>query len=105
MAGTASDEELAVAKTESRFSRCREWQCGHSGTVLERTSVSKVVWQDWQVNSKMGMAELLNTPIFAHFAADFERATAPRPPGTPVPDDAQAALWPGSGHVPSRGRP
>ncbi len=36
----ASVEVPVVAKTDSNFSRFFEWQLGHSGTVLERTSAS-----------------------------------------------------------------
>jgi hypothetical protein len=42
--------------TESCLLSCVDWQCGHSGTVEDRTSVSKVRAHCRQAHSKMGMA-------------------------------------------------
>lgn len=44
-------DALGVANTESCFSSCREWQDGHSGTVLERTKASKAWPQSLQAYS------------------------------------------------------
>ena len=44
--GIPVDVLKAVAKTESCFSSCVEWQLGHSGTVSERTRASNSLPQD-----------------------------------------------------------
>jgi hypothetical protein len=49
--GAASVEVPVVANTESNFSSDFEWQLGHSGTVLERTSASNSWPQSLQAYS------------------------------------------------------
>ena len=50
LGGGAVSLEL-VAKTDSCFSSAVEWHCGHSGTVSDRTRVSKLWPQSLQAYS------------------------------------------------------
>ena len=49
--GAASVDVPVVANTESSLSSAFEWQLGHSGTVLERTSASNSWPQSLQAYS------------------------------------------------------
>jgi hypothetical protein len=57
--GATSGAEAVVAKTDNCFSKCLEWQTGHSGTVSERTSASNFLLQSLQAYSKIGMSNPL----------------------------------------------
>jgi len=46
-----SGPDAVVANTDSCFSSALEWQLGHSGTVLERTSASNLWPQSLQAYS------------------------------------------------------